>query len=534
MRISTAPAGLCLALALSLGASAQPLLTEGRAVNAADYTPPDFPGGPIAQGSLFVLFGSGLGPTPGKQATAFPLGTALAGVSIKVTGGGTTVNALPVYVSDAQVNAIMPSNTPIGAVTITLTYQGADSNAIDAQVVKTDLGLFALNGGGLGPAALQNFLPSSLPINSRTQPAKPGQTVIVYGTGLGAGLNADNVAPQAGNLPENMTILVGGKQAKKSYSGRSPCCSGLDQIAFAVPADAPLSCSVPVQVVPADGAPSNVVNIAISADGGPCTDAANPFGQGLKGKTGAVFLVHASGPPSTGLSADLFAAGFRRDTDAQFAFSPFYSLPPAGTCTEYLGNGNFFTGAPLPAMTPSGGTLDAGTLTVTSGAGSDTVKSAGGLYTALLGVSGSSPFLTGGSYKVSGAGGADVGPFSVTLADAPVVAWSITSNTVTRSSGLTVKWNVSGGDASKQLAIIAGGNAIPVDNSTELFVCAANGADGSFTVPPSILTRVPATSQGMVAVGLLPAAPQATFTATGLDSGFADSLSLSLQFVSFK
>src|SRR5690349_8576104 len=52
------------------------------------------------------------------QANSFPLGTTLANVSITVTQGGTAVNAIPLFVSASQINAIMPSNAPLGTVTL--------------------------------------------------------------------------------------------------------------------------------------------------------------------------------------------------------------------------------------------------------------------------------------------------------------------------------------------------------------------------------------------------------------------------------
>ena len=116
--------------------------------------------------------------------------------------------------------------------------------------------------------------------------AQPGQTFILYGTGLGAGLNPDNVAPQAGNLATKTEVFVGGQTAAIQYNGRSPCCAGLDQIVFQVPANAPLGCWVPVQIRTSGATVSNTVTMAISADGSPCSDAGNaltaPFLAGQK------------------------------------------------------------------------------------------------------------------------------------------------------------------------------------------------------------------------------------------------------------
>jgi uncharacterized protein (TIGR03437 family) len=100
-------------------------------------------------------------------------------------------------------------------------------------VVASSLGIFAINSGGFGPGVVQNFTPEALPVNSAVATARPGQAVIAWGTGLGPGLNPDNVAPQPGDLPVNVEIWAGSKQVTvKRYSGRSPCCAGVDQIVF--------------------------------------------------------------------------------------------------------------------------------------------------------------------------------------------------------------------------------------------------------------------------------------------------------------
>lgn len=63
------------------------------------------------------------------------------------------------------------------------------------------------------------------------------------------------------------------------YSGRSPCCSGVDQIVMTLPSNVPLGCWVPV-TVNAGGVVSNTATLAIAAA---CSDPANPL-LGLSGR----------------------------------------------------------------------------------------------------------------------------------------------------------------------------------------------------------------------------------------------------------
>ena len=68
-------AGICALLALP--ASAAPEIHA--VLNAASYALPGAPNSGIARGSMFVVFGTELGPADLQQATGFPLPTSLGG-----------------------------------------------------------------------------------------------------------------------------------------------------------------------------------------------------------------------------------------------------------------------------------------------------------------------------------------------------------------------------------------------------------------------------------------------------------------------
>src|SRR5258708_35610025 len=87
-------------------------------VNAASYMAPGLPAGGIGRGSVFTVFGRRLGPSSPVQVQSFPLQKSLAGVSLSVTQGTTSVDAIPIFVSEGQVNAIMPSNAPLGMASV--------------------------------------------------------------------------------------------------------------------------------------------------------------------------------------------------------------------------------------------------------------------------------------------------------------------------------------------------------------------------------------------------------------------------------
>ena len=163
-----------------------PAINPRGVVNAASLLASGVPAGSIAEGSIFSVFGSTLGPATGVHASSFPLGTSLSGVSITVTQGATTVNALPVYVQQSQINAIMPSNAPLGWVSLRVIYNNAFSNPSPVYVVHDSPGIFSATGSGGGEAAVQNVGSSGIgPQNSNQLTAKLGQTAQLYLTGLG-------------------------------------------------------------------------------------------------------------------------------------------------------------------------------------------------------------------------------------------------------------------------------------------------------------------------------------------------------------
>lgn len=68
--------------------------TVASVVNAGSYAGDGLPNAPIAQGSLFVLFGTNMGPATLQGAPSFPLQTTLAGTTIDITVNGTTTQGI--------------------------------------------------------------------------------------------------------------------------------------------------------------------------------------------------------------------------------------------------------------------------------------------------------------------------------------------------------------------------------------------------------------------------------------------------------
>ena len=522
-----------------------PSINQGGIVNAVSNRG----GGGIAQGSMFTIYGSNLGPAASWTVSQFPIPSTVNNVTVTVTQGSTNMPAYLLYVQANQINAIMPSNAPLGNAQITVTYNGIIGASAAVTIVKVAFGINSANYGS-GPGIIKNYDGSNNPpLNTASTPAKPGQVEIVVGTGLGPITTPDNQSPPAGAPTTPVQVLVGGIQANVAYSGRAPGNAGQDQINFTVPANAPLACSVPVQIS-AGGIWSNPVLMAISSDGKHCQDTFNPY-SGLSstgGKSGTLGLVRMnfSGqtdptkPPTTGTFDLGFGAFTQTKAGGDTAFSPITNLSPPGTCSslnQMLDLGTLMSNA--AGIDPTiAASLDAGAqLTVTGGAGGATgtmTQSLGsaspyvGLLGAILNISGATvppPFLDGGPFTISGPGGKDVGKFSATIALTPAITWINPPSTINRASPLTLTWT--GGDSS-QTVMILGGSSDQTSKATGGFLCFAPAGAHSFTVPlNSLADLIPtggAATSSSGPVGFLSLMPTylgsvQTFTAPGLDVG---------------
>jgi uncharacterized protein (TIGR03437 family) len=524
---------------------AKPFIFYRGAIHAASFAPPGSPAGVIPQGGLFSIFGKEVGPTEPQQVSAFPLGSALAGVSVSVTQGATVVDAIPVFVSAGQVNVIMPSNAPTGLVSVRVSVDGETSNPATVRVVAHGPGIFTANQFGIGPAIVQNFISAgNEPINSTVATAQPGQLVTIWMTGLGAIETADNEAPPVGTLPYDIEVFFGGVKATNIiYAGRTPCCSAVDQVNAFIPEDAPTGCFVPL-AVRVNGAVSNTVTMAIGDDAAACADPGNPFSETLVsgGKQGNIVLFRQELSDQT-VSArpfeytiDQFYAQFSNQPGGPFAFNVNHALPPAGACTSFTFQGDILEDAKV-AATASGG-LTAGGISVvtpTGTVGASTMFPAMALYAALLGHDvdlqdfDMIPLKLGpGSATVTSTGG-DAGAFKAfeaNLAIAEPVTWTNRAalESINRSNGIRFDWQ---GDAQ----VILGGISIDLPtNSSGVFICIAPSGATSFDVPDYVLANLPSSrmtrtrSRSYLLVLSVPPGQPTEFAADGLDYGGAISI----------
>jgi len=510
----------------------------------------------IAQGSIFVVKGTNLAPS-GVVSFSVPRPTVTtSGVKITFTptSGGTGTDCYLVYTYNSggvtQLAAILPSTVATGTYNVTVT-NGSVSSAVQATVVKSKPELFTQSTDGTGLATVQNVVSqtqydlnryTSGAVNGSTiSPAKPGQYMVAYGTGLGPMNGGDNAASPVFDFTANgskVNAIVGGVTIPALFAGRAGY-AGEDQINFQLPANIPTGCTVSFQIS-VDGALSNATFIAITPDAnsnacvipGFTADQLKKLDQGGTFTTGGFSLLSISETVlGQSLTIGQAAGAFTQFNAFQLAgaSSAASSLLTTNSCQVIQSTSSTST-----VVTGGGTVLDAGAITLTGPSGSNITnlaltKDAGNTYsatlTALPGLGGGSGgTIVAGQYTLNGAGGTGVGKFTaqVTLG-APLTVTGGLPASVNRGGGLTLNWN--GGNASDIVEIIGSSSTGTSASATSTeFICITTAGQKTFTVPSSILTQLPASTSGSLSVfsAVNPTSGNGSFSAPLVAGGSID------------
>ena len=375
-----------------------------------------------------------------------------------------------------------------------------------------------------GPAVVTDtsFVPISM-INA----AHPGDTLILWGTGLGGVTGDETEPPNQVDLILGVQVLVGNQPATVTSGGRGEYSPGLDQINFVVPAGV-TGCKTSI-VVSVKGITGNVTSTSIAPAGQTtCGDTFNALTKADLEKAMTSGTLNIAGVELTHL------LGEDDELDAAFTSFPVNSLirsyggtfgPSLGNCLAYEVQGSSFVlkDPILPSFLSSGSQL-----MINGPAGSKTIDATSpGFYEAAL-ATGSPFFIEPGNYTATnGAGGSDVGAFSRDLTLPPSVVGNIPAS-IERAHNLTLTWT--GGSAFPVLGIYLF-NGVQASSSLKSYVdivCSAPGSAGTFTIPSAVQGLLPAdgfatpTTPGVLIQ--LGGIAQSSFTVTtrspGIDEGF--------------
>jgi uncharacterized protein (TIGR03437 family) len=247
-------------------AYSQTAISAGGIVNGADFQI----GKAITPGSLITIFGTQLAART-AQADSIPLSASLGGVTVTFVTDSRSVTAPMLFVTASQINAqvpwdLIPNNTT-ATVNVIVNNNGTSSAPSPVTVGAFSPGVFASNGRAIAVNQDGTLAwPAGLIAGLTTHPAKPGDVIIVYATGLGA----VDTAVQDGhdsldklrNTLVKPQVSIGGISANVLFSGLSPQFVGVNQLNITIP-NATAGDNVPIQLQ-SGGVTSTAVTIAVS------------------------------------------------------------------------------------------------------------------------------------------------------------------------------------------------------------------------------------------------------------------------------
>ena len=209
-----------------------PAYSAASMVNGSNYAP-----GPFAPNSIVSIFGSGLALST-QGLTAGDIVNNTLPVELNSTRVYVSDYQAPLlYVSNAQINFLVPGNQVLGDVKIRVVREGLTGPEVTVTLVDAAPALFETAAGYAIAAHVDN---SAIAPGS---PAQAGETIVVYACGLGR--TQPNPAP--GAIPQNAAVIqrlsdlkvyLGGTAIdppRIQYAGLTPGSAGLYQINLVLP-----------------------------------------------------------------------------------------------------------------------------------------------------------------------------------------------------------------------------------------------------------------------------------------------------------
>lgn len=199
----------------------------------------------VAPGSWIEIYGSNLAAdTRGWTGTDFvgsQAPTSLDHTSVTIGGQAAFID----YISPGQVNAQVPSNVATGMQPVVVQTATGSSAPFSVMVNPVEPGLlapgaFSVDGKQYVVALFSDgtyVLPTGAVGGIASKPAKPGDTIVLYGVGFGPvtpNIPAGQVV-QESNMLASFQIEIGGAPAQVAYAGLAPNYVGLYQFNIVMP-----------------------------------------------------------------------------------------------------------------------------------------------------------------------------------------------------------------------------------------------------------------------------------------------------------
>ncbi len=237
-----------------LGAAAAPLFTGDAVVNAASGA------AVLSPGAAASVFAANLDVAP-TSAASLPLPWRLAGAEVLLNGDPAPL----FFVGPGQANFLVPFGGG-GEVEVSIRVRGTVSAPVTVPLRAASPGVFALTQSGTGQGAV--LIGGTGVVADRNRPARRGDVVEIYATGLGAVTDAPAAghAAPTGRLVETLSrpvVRLGGLVQEVLFAGLAPGLVGVHQVNVRVGVEAPAGDAVALTIEIA-GERSNTVTIAVA------------------------------------------------------------------------------------------------------------------------------------------------------------------------------------------------------------------------------------------------------------------------------
>jgi len=189
------------------------------------------------------------------------------------------VNGVPtplLFASDSQVNFQCPLLSPETAMELILESSAIVTSPIETTMQAAAPGLFTSGAERQGTILIGSSEEIAMPAGMQRsgRPARPGEYVRIYATGLGAiadGIQAGTQAPldRPISLINPVKVIIGDVELDAIFAGLAPGTAGVFQVVVALPAEVPTGPDIPLylKVLLPDGQSimSNEATLAIDA-----------------------------------------------------------------------------------------------------------------------------------------------------------------------------------------------------------------------------------------------------------------------------
>ena len=224
---------------------APPAISEGGVVNGASFAS----GEPVAPGSIISIFGVGLAEAAASAAEGAE--PALSGVQVSIGG-----HLAPIYaVFPRQINAQVPWELPSeGEAEVAVTVHGSTLPSRLVRLSRVAPAVFTLDKRGQAAALIAGTDVVAAPAASATsRPARRGEAVSLFATGLGPVANQPSTGASAPSEPlaftlEEPLVTVGDVAVPVLYSGLAPGYAGLYQVNVELVGAVPSGDAVPLRL----------------------------------------------------------------------------------------------------------------------------------------------------------------------------------------------------------------------------------------------------------------------------------------------